>query len=167
MINVTNSMKAVRKGSVLVLSVTGMNVVEGDFNNAKIATEVAIRIGWDTEVDATSEVVQAVFQVMDDGNYGAGDGIRELLVKTSRKNAWLFPIGDLANGYVEYDCRRKVDGKTEKFAVGLSFEAVIYDSMTEYKKAAGQVVKKAKTSKKALKPKKDTENTDTVEVSAK
>lgn len=166
MINVTNSMKAVRKGSVLVLNITGSEIIEGDFDNVKIATETATRIGWDTVVDATADVVQAVFQVMDDGNYGAGDGIRELLVKTSRKNAWLFPLSDLAAGYAEYDCRRKVDGKTKKFAVGLSFEAVIYDSMTEYKKAAGQVVKKAKTSKKALKPKKDTENTDTVEVSA-
>lgn len=162
MLHVTENMKTIRKGAVLVLNVTGADIVEGDFNSVKVATEVAVRVGWDTKINATDEIVQAVFTVMDDSNYGEGDGIRELLVKTSRKNAWLFPLSDLAVGYAEYNCRRKVDGKTEKFAVGLSFEAVVYDSMTEYKKT---LKASEKVTKKALKPKKDTENSDTVEVS--
>lgn len=155
MINVTNSMKAIRKGSVLVLNITGSEIIEGDFDNVKIATECAVRVGMDTIVDATAENVVVVSIILDDSKYGAGEGIRELLVKTGRQNAWLYPVSDLAAGVVEYDCQRKIKNKTVKFAVKLTFEAVIYDSMTEYKKAAGQDVKKAKAPKKALKPKKE------------
>lgn len=164
---VSEKMETVRKGSILALSITGSEIVEGNFNNVKIATECAVRVGMDTLVDATAENVVVVCTVVDDSNYGVGDGIRELLVKTSRKNAWLYPVSDLTAGVVEYDCKRRENGKTEKFVVRLTFDAVIYDSMTEYKKATEQAVKKAKTPKKALKPKKDTENADTVEVLAK
>lgn len=162
---VSEKMETVRKGSILALSITGSEIVEGDFNNVKVATEVAVRVGWDTKINATADVVQAVFTVMDDSNYGVGDGIRELLVKTARKNAWLYPVSDLTAGVVEYDCKRRENGKTEKFVVRLTFEAVIYDSMAEYKKVTEQAVKKAKTPKKALKPKKE-ENASTDGVEA-
>ena len=167
MLKVTEKMNTVRKGSVLVLNITGADIVEGGFDNVKTATECAVRVGMDTIVDATAENVVVVSTILDDSKYGAGEGIRELLVKTGRQNAWLYPVSDLAKGYVEYDCQRKIKGKTEKFAVGLSFEAVIYDSMTEYKKT---LKASEKGTKKALKPKKEikekAENATTAEVVA-
>lgn len=160
---VTNEMKTVKKGAILVMKILG---IESDTEVSDIAKfgNKAVKQYWDVKnPDTTKDEVIAVYTVIDDGMYGEGkQAIRELLVKTGRGNAWLFPISDLVNGHFEYE----VSVKREKAVIKVTADIEVYDSRAAFKAATTQG-KEVKTPKKALKPKKGTENTDTVEVSAK
>ena len=164
---VTNEMKTVKKGAILVMKILG---IESDTEVSDIAKfgNKAVKQYWDVKnPDTTKGEVIAVYTVIDDGMYGEGkQAIRELLVKTGRGNAWLFPISDLVNGHFEYE----VSIRGEKAVISVTADIEVYDNKAAFKAAAIQDSKGVKVPKKALKPKKETkekaENATTAEVVA-
>lgn len=150
---VTENMKTVKKGAILVMRITG---VEADTEVSDIIKfgNKAVKVYWDVKnPDMTKDVV-AIYTVLDDGMYGEGkQAIRELLVKTARGNAWLFPVKDLSNGYFEYE----VVIKKEKAVISVTADIEVYDNKAAFKAAATQDSKEVKVPKKALKPKKEKE----------
>lgn len=154
---ITSEMKTVKKGTILAMQVVGIESNVEMPNITKFGDR-ALRMYWDLKSPNTaSGDVTAVYTVMDDGMYGEGKrAIRELLVKTDKGNAWLFPVKDLADGRFEYEV---TIGK-EKAVIKVTAEIEVFDSRAAFKAAMGKEEKAVKASKKALKPKKDTENTE-------
>ena len=161
---ISEDMKVVRKGMILVMKVTGIESgVEMPKPNIIKFSDKALRMYWDMKNPNTkSGECTAVYTVMDDGMYGEGKrAVRELLVKTDRGNAWLFPVKDLTDAYFEYEV---VIGK-EKAVIKITAEIELYDSRAAFKAATGKEEKAVKAPKKALKPKKE-ENASTDGVEA-
>lgn len=166
---VTNEMKTVKKGAILVMKILG---IESDTEVSDIAKfgNKAVKQYWDVKnPDTTKGEVIAVYTVIDDGMYGEGkQAIRELLVKTERGNAWLFPVQDLIAGHFEYE----VTMKREKAVISVTADIEVYDNKAAFKAAATQSGKAEvkEGAKKALKPKstkKEDKTVAAVEVSAK
>ena len=166
---VTNEMKTVKKGAILVMKILG---IESDTEVSDIAKfgNKAVKQYWDVKnPDTTKGEVIAVYTVIDDGMYGEGkQAIRELLVKTERGNAWLFPVQDLIAGHFEYE----VTMKREKAVISVTADIEGYDNKAAFKAAPTQSGKAEvkEGAKKALKPKstkKEDKTVAAVEVSAK